>query len=96
MCQMFISEIFEQVVIMGRKKLIKNSVVVILRIEQNIWDLLEEIAEAETNHHKINVSRQELIRDAVNFVYADNERLRECFRRSRHSKTTLSYKKNLN
>lgn len=78
---------------MGRKVLVKNSIVVSFRIDQYMWELLEEIAEVETNKFNRQVSRQELIRDALYYVYVDNERLRECFKRSRSVATKLTLKK---
>lgn len=80
---------------MGRKVLVKYSVVVSFRIDQHMWELLDEISEAETHHLGRQVSRQELIRDALEYVYLDNERLRECFRRSRSASTNRTLKKYL-
>lgn len=68
---------------MARMKEMKESVVISTRLEQEMHDRLHEIAALESLSTGRRVSVQELIRGALKFVYEDNERLRECFRRSR-------------
>ncbi len=69
--------------LMARPHLFKKSKVVSTRIEAEFYQNLQEIAALETIHSGRQVTCQELIRNALIFVYDDNERLRECFRRSR-------------
>lgn len=70
---------------MGRRKEIPNEIVVTLRVNSEDYELVREIAALETNLRGKYTSAHELIRDAIRFVYKDNERMRECFRRSRSS-----------
>lgn len=67
----------------GRNPLFKKSSVVSTRIETGFYQMIKDIAVLETVNTGKLVTAQELIRDALYFVYGDNERLRECFRRSR-------------
>ncbi len=71
---------------MGRRTLYKYSVTVSTKFEESEYKRVQEIAELESLHTGKIISAQELIRNAVRFVYGDNERLRECFRRSRYWK----------
>ena len=64
-------------------KIFKNSLVVSVRFEADEYQKVQDIAALESINSGKKISAQELIRDAVRFVYGDNERLRECFRRSR-------------
>jgi hypothetical protein len=68
---------------MARPQALEDNCVVSTRIEKEIYEMLHDIAALETinTHRKVTV--QELIRNALKYVYSDNERLRECFRRSR-------------
>jgi len=68
---------------MARPALLEDSVVVSARIESEMYSKLHDISALETINSGRKVSIQELIRNAIAFVYDDNERLRECFRRSR-------------
>jgi hypothetical protein len=68
---------------MARPTLFKNSKVISTRLESDFYQILQEIAALETINTGRVVTCQELIRNALKFVYSDNERLRECFRRSR-------------
>lgn len=72
---------------MARPNLLKNSLVVSTRLEQDEYDRLKEIAALESINCGRCVTAQQLIRDAVSFVYGDGERLRECFRRTRSHMT---------
>lgn len=67
----------------GRKPLFKRTLVVSTRIDADEYQRVQEIAALETINTGRLVTAQELIRDAITFVYGDNERLRECFRRTR-------------
>lgn len=72
---------------MVRPILVPNSVVSTVKITQELDDLISDIASIETNNSGHLVTKQQLIRDALKFVYMDGERMRECFRRSRVSAT---------
>jgi hypothetical protein len=67
----------------GRPKTFKNSIVISTRLSFDQHQQLKDIASIESTHTKRPVTVQDLIRNAIKFVYEDNERLRECFRRSR-------------
>lgn len=71
----------------GRKPKFAKNVVLSIRFEEEEYARVKDIAalEAATTGHPVSIHG--LIRDAVNFVYRDNERLRECFRRSREPVT---------
>lgn len=68
---------------MARHPSFKQSLVISIRFEAEDYQKVQDIAALESINTGRKISAQELIRDAVNFVYGDNERLRECFRRSR-------------
>lgn len=68
---------------MGRPKTLEASLVISTRLERNTYSMLNDIAALETMNTGRQVTVQELIRNAIHFVYSDNERLRECFRRSK-------------
>lgn len=68
---------------MGRLKTLEDNYVVSVRIEKKIFHLLQDIAALESMNTGKTVSMQEIIRNALNYVYTDNERLRESFKRSR-------------
>lgn len=72
---------------MVRPKLIEKSVIMSVRISEFMDQLLGDIAAIESLNTGNLVSKQELVRAALEFVYNDNERLRECFRRSRENHT---------
>lgn len=55
-----------------------------VRIGEYMDQLLGDIAAIETLNTEHLVTKQELVRTALDFVYRDNEKMRECFRRSRH------------
>lgn len=67
---------------MARVKM-RDSTVINMRIEQEFYNRLKDIAAAESLIRDTHLPVSELIRNAVEFVYTDNERLRECFKRSR-------------
>lgn len=68
---------------MGRKKLDPNVEVISIRFPADDINHLREIAALETLNTGFLVTSAELIRQAVRFVYEDNERLRESFRRAK-------------
>lgn len=68
---------------MARPPSLDENVVVSARIEKEMYSMLHDIAALETMNSGRKVTVQELIRNALKYVYSDNERLRECFRRSR-------------
>lgn len=57
---------------------------VMLRMDKDEYERIKDIAAIETNVTGRSTSAQDLMRLAIKFVYEDGERLRECFRRSRH------------
>lgn len=71
---------------MGRKPTFKKYNVVPLRIDSEMYSYLQDLAATESLHTKSTVTIQALIRQSLKFTYEDGERLRECFRRSRHMK----------
>ena len=68
---------------MARPTALPPNVVISTRIEKDMYQTMHDIAALETLHTGRTVSVQELIRNAIHYVYSDNERLRESFRRSR-------------
>lgn len=54
-----------------------------IRIPQDMHDLLQDMAIMESMHTGLQVTVNRLLCMAVEFTYLDNERLRECFRRTR-------------
>lgn len=68
---------------MARPNLLPDNLVTSVRIEKDMDDLLNDIAALETINTGRKVTKQELIRNALSFVYNDHERYRECFRRTR-------------
>jgi hypothetical protein len=68
---------------MARPCTLEDSVVVSVRMERESYRQLHDLAALETLNTGRVVSVVELIRNAVKYVYEDNERLREAFRRSR-------------
>ena len=61
---------------MGRKTVLKESLIVSCRIEGDEYQKLRDIAALESLSTGKTVTVQSLIRDAVRYVYSDNERLR--------------------
>ena len=59
-----------------------------MRLPLDDYRLLAEMAALETAAVGKTVHMCELVREAVRLYYADNDRLRECFKRSRHRKKT--------
>lgn len=77
---------------MGKRKEVTNTVVISIRLNENDWMRVREIAALETLNTGKIVSSHELIRQAIKFVYDDNERLRESFRRAKIA-AAYGYKK---
>lgn len=68
---------------MGRPNSLGGTEVVSVRIETEMYQMLREIAALESINTGRTVTFQELVRNALKYSYSDNERLRECFRKSR-------------
>lgn len=68
---------------MARPNSLGETMVVSVRMTTEMYSMLQDIAALETINTGRIVSMQELFRGALEFVYSDNERLRESFRRSR-------------
>lgn len=68
---------------MARPPRFKKSVVVSVRFEADEYEKVQDLAALESINSGRKITSLDLIRDAVKFVYGDNERLRESFRRSR-------------
>jgi len=68
---------------MGRKKLYGSVSTVNIKFETSQWANVQEIAALESAVCARNITGAELVRQAVHYVFEDNERLREMFRRSR-------------
>ena len=73
---------------MARPNSLEENIVVSARIEKSMYQMLHDIAALETINSGRKVTIQELMRNALKYVYTDNERLRESFRRSRSHITT--------
>ena len=61
----------------------ENTFIVSIRMEHDLYAMVKDIAALETQFSGRRISAHELIRAAVRFMYEDNDRMRECFRRSR-------------
>jgi hypothetical protein len=68
---------------MARQSRFNETLVISVRFEAEEYRKVQDIAALESINSGKKISAQELIRDAVNYTYGDNERLRESFRRSR-------------
>jgi len=68
---------------MAKQKKFENSKVISVRFEAQEYETYRELAALESITTGRDISVLDLIRDACRFVYGDNERLRESFRRSR-------------
>jgi hypothetical protein len=69
--------------VMARHQVLEDNIVVSARIEKSMYQMLQDIAALESINTGRKVTVQELLRNALNYVYSDNERLRESFRKSR-------------
>lgn len=70
---------------MVRPITIVDSKVLSVRIDGATYEMLQDLAAMESINSGRSVTIGELIRSAAYFVYTDNDRLREAFRRSRVS-----------
>lgn len=79
---------------MPKQLMIKEPLDINIVIESADYRLIQEIAAIESTVVGRKIHAADLIRDALKFVYRDNERLRECFRRARqaNSKSKLKNK----
>jgi hypothetical protein len=71
----------------GRPLLYKKSRIISLRLEEDLYQLIKEIAALESTYSGKKVTEQSLCRNALEFCYQDGERLREVFRRARANLT---------
>lgn len=72
---------------MARPQALDDNLVVSTRIEKEMYQMLNDIASLETMNTGRKVTIQELIRNSLKYTYGDNDRLRECFRKSRSHMT---------
>ena len=68
---------------MSRPTVLEENLVVSARIEKSMYQMLHDIASLESINSGRKVTIQELIRNSLKYTYEDNERLRECFKKSR-------------
>jgi len=68
---------------MARHKTVLDPIHVTIRIDGKLYRTIQEIAAIESICRRRKHTVAELIRDALDFVYRDNEKMRECFRRCR-------------
>lgn len=73
---------------MSKSKTLGETVVKSVRLELEMDRMLIDLAALETIRTGKNVTQMDLIRMAIDYTFTDNERLRECFRRTRHSANT--------
>lgn len=71
----------------GRPKKFAMDKCLKVRLPTDLYEIVMEIAFLENQTATRTVTCSDLIRDAVNFVYRDNERMRECFKRTRYHST---------
>ena len=70
---------------MARKTKFSKQTVASIRFEEELYTLMIDLAHLETVRTGSVVTASQLVREACSFVYEDNDRLRECFRRARSS-----------
>jgi hypothetical protein len=68
---------------MSRPTVLEENLVVSARIEKSMYQMLHDIASLESINTGRKVTIQELIRNSIKYTYENNERLRECFKKSR-------------
>lgn len=68
---------------MPRPKEFVDEVVISIHMERSLLELVQEVASAESSYTGKRVAATQLMRHAVKYVFDDNERMREAFRRSR-------------
>ena len=68
---------------MARPNSLGETMIVSVRIGTDMYSMLQDLSALETINTGRPVTIQELVRGALQFVYSDNERLRESFRRTR-------------
>ena len=71
----------------GRKKDSEEMDVISFRLESALKHVIDDIAKLETMATGKPVYSQKLMREALHYVFSDNERMRDCFRRTRVSNT---------
>jgi hypothetical protein len=70
---------------------VKEAMIVSIRFEMSEYLKVQEIAALESLVQGKKIFTHDLIREAVKFTYSDNERLRECFRRSRVMSSRMTF-----
>lgn len=75
----------------GRPKALKETVSLSIKFEKELWEKIKDIAALESATSGKCITGHQLIRDAANFTYECNERMRECFRRSRSCAKKKNY-----
>lgn len=66
------------------RKKFNKAVTISVRLEEETYELLKELAAIESLNGSRIVSVLDLIRQSIDYVYLDNERMRECFRMTRY------------
>lgn len=73
---------------MSKSKTLGETVVKSVRLEIEMDRMLVDLAALETIRTGKQVTQMDLIRMAIDYTFTDNERLRECFRRTRMTSNT--------
>lgn len=68
---------------MARPKTLKNCKIVSIRMEDDMLRLVEDLAHLEKTVTGRHTTGHQLIRMACDYVFKDNDRMREMFRRNR-------------
>lgn len=68
---------------MGRYAVLGETTVLSLRLNEELFGMLKDLAQLEQDRTGRYTSVNSLVRSAILYVYLDNERMRECFRRNR-------------
>lgn len=68
---------------MARRVFLNNGIIRRVRIEEDDWRILEELAHIESKRFGCQISTSEMIRMCIKFTLKDNERLRDAFIRVR-------------
>lgn len=71
----------------------QKTVTLPIRFDKYHYQMLREVADLETINSGQEITVAFLIREAVKWVYAENERLREIFRKHRELKQWVKPKK---
>lgn len=77
----------------GRPIVVENSTIISIRFDGEELRRLHDIANLERIVTGRNTTAHSLIRDAVWYVFSDNDRMRDCFRRCKGCRQPQQYKK---